>query len=140
MTIKKIKLVSNNICFGPMPDPDTEVEQHLTINEKGQVWLSRYRYADGESRYPLVEKAYLHIKKNDAVEILRLSEAVTNNQEDLFVTDVGVWELIETDIGGNESRITGSMIDVESKPINDFCRIIRSALGRSDLFLLDGSQ
>ena len=39
-TLKKIRIVSNNICYGPMPDSDDEVEQHLTINDEGRVWFS----------------------------------------------------------------------------------------------------
>lgn len=36
-TLKKMRIVSNNICYGSMPEPDEEVEQHLTINDEGRV-------------------------------------------------------------------------------------------------------
>lgn len=32
-----MRIVSNNICYGSMPEPDEEVEQHLTINDEGRV-------------------------------------------------------------------------------------------------------
>ena len=31
-----------------MPEPDTEVEQHLTVNAKGQVWFSALTYEQYE--------------------------------------------------------------------------------------------
>ena len=37
-----MRIVSNNICYSPIPEPDEEVEQHLTINDEGRVWLSGY--------------------------------------------------------------------------------------------------
>lgn len=42
-TLKKVRIVSNNICYGPMPEPDEEIEQHLTINDEGRVWFSGYK-------------------------------------------------------------------------------------------------
>ena len=36
-TLKKMRIILNNICYGPMPEPDEEVEQHLTINDEGRV-------------------------------------------------------------------------------------------------------
>ena len=38
-TLKKVRIVSNNICYGPMPKPDKEVEQHLTVDDEGHVWF-----------------------------------------------------------------------------------------------------
>lgn len=42
--LKKVRIVSNHICYGPMPEPDEEVEQHLTINNEGRVWFSGYNF------------------------------------------------------------------------------------------------
>ena len=41
-SIKKIKLISNNICYGPAPKPDEELEQRLTTADTGAVWLTHY--------------------------------------------------------------------------------------------------
>ena len=43
-TLKKIRIVSNNVCFSCMPEPDDEVEQHLTINNDGQVLFLGYNF------------------------------------------------------------------------------------------------
>ena len=136
--MKKVQIISNNMCYGPAPRPNTEIEQHLTINEKGQVWFSRYRYGNGETRYPLISKEYLRIAKEDAKEILNLAGEVTKIEDDLFATDVGDWELTFTDTENKTSRKAGSLIDTDLEPIKKFCDKIRRALNRRGLFLLDG--
>ena len=40
--VTRIKLISNNICFGPRPEEDDEVEQHITICSDGRVFFSGY--------------------------------------------------------------------------------------------------
>ena len=35
--LKKIRLVSNRLGYGPCPEPDEEVEQHITLNAEGQL-------------------------------------------------------------------------------------------------------
>lgn len=35
-TSQKVRIVSNNICYGPSPEPDDEVEQHIIINADGR--------------------------------------------------------------------------------------------------------
>jgi hypothetical protein len=126
------------MCYGPAPRSNTEIEQHLTINEKGQVWFSRYRYGNGEARYPLISKEYLRNAKDDAKEILNLAGEVTKIEDDLFATDVGDWELTFTDTESKTSRKAGSLIDTDLEPIKKFCDKIRRALNRRGLFLLDG--
>ena len=45
--IKSMRLISEMIGFGPMPAPDREVEQRLTLNSRGKIWFSNYLYGDG---------------------------------------------------------------------------------------------
>lgn len=47
MKEKSIQIKSNKIGFGPLPQPEDEVEQHLTITATGGVWLSRYSFGRG---------------------------------------------------------------------------------------------
>jgi hypothetical protein len=136
--MKKVQIISNNMCYGPAPRSNTEIEQHLTINEKGQIWFSRYRYGNGETRYPLISKECLHIAKEDAEEILRLADEVTKIEDDLFVTDVGYWELTITDADNRIAKKMGSLIRQDSEIIQKLCDRIRSALNCTGLFLLDG--
>ena len=47
-TIKKVRIISNNISFDSMPSHDEEVEQDLTINDEGEVSFSGYDFFDYE--------------------------------------------------------------------------------------------
>ena len=137
--MKKVQIVSNNMCYGPAPRSNTEIEQHLTINEKGQVWFSRYRYGNGEERYPLIGKEYMRISKEDAEEILNLAAEMTTIGDDLFVTDTGEWEMIVTDSENLTTRKAGALIHTNSEQQQIFCAKIRKAINRKGLFLLDGN-
>lgn len=44
--LQKIRLIANNMGYGPLPAPDEEVEQRLTMTREGKVWLSRYSFHD----------------------------------------------------------------------------------------------
>ncbi len=48
---KTIHIVSNNICYGPSPDPTDEIEQHLTISTEGQVKFSSFNFGYGMEKY-----------------------------------------------------------------------------------------
>lgn len=45
---RKIRIISNSTgYYGLCPEPEEEVEQHLTINADGLVWFSAYNFGDG---------------------------------------------------------------------------------------------
>ena len=58
--LQEIHLVSNRICYGLCPEPDEEVEQHITINSEGQVWFSAYVFGhvcnNGRHEKPRTQK------------------------------------------------------------------------------------
>jgi len=60
--LQKIYIESNNVCFGPCPESDTETEQHLTITFDGKVELTRQSFSD-----EIIEKTELLIDKDKAV-------------------------------------------------------------------------
>lgn len=64
MDIQKIKIISNNICYGPEPSPSDEVEQHLTISATGDVWFIGYNYGEGSGNYKIGRRHQLSIGKN----------------------------------------------------------------------------
>lgn len=53
--LKSVRIKSNSICYGPKPDANDEVEQHLTIAATGRIWFSarnfnQYLNEDGGCR------------------------------------------------------------------------------------------
>ena len=48
-TLKRIRIISENVCYGPAPQPGEEVEQRLTLTDVGGVFFTSYTWqADGD--------------------------------------------------------------------------------------------
>lgn len=110
MALKKITIVSNNICYGPAPEPADEVEQRFTINEKGQLWFRGYAYAGGFNNYKVCRAQRVPIGVEKAKIILSLVEQYFQpDHECCYATDIGSWELIMTDMDGNTHKESGSL-------------------------------
>ena len=107
---------------------------------KGRCGSADIDSGDGFGKYQLIKKEILHISQEVAGEIMKIANEVLNDHNDLFATDVGVWELIATDFSGKETYKSGSLIYGGCEAIDRFCRLIREALKRNDLFLMDGGQ
>lgn len=91
MDIQKIRIISNNICYGPEHSPTDEVEQHLTISSTGRVWFAGYNYAGGFGKYEIGRKQQFSIEKITTDEILNLfSQYCEGGQLPCYATDVGV--------------------------------------------------
>lgn len=136
--LKKFRLISNNICYGPCPDADEEVEQHLTILSDGRVWFSRYKYGLGDGKYELEEKKQVNIGKDIAVDILTFTKKYFDEKGIVMkCTDVGIWELFLTDENDAKYTIDGSVVpDDYTSEISNY---IRERLPLENLFLFDGN-
>lgn len=135
--LQKMKLISHIGGFGPMPEPDEEVEQRLSISSDGNIWFTRYCFEDRDNDHKLISKEKIPTDGNTIKTIL---DAVTRSFEKYefdFVTDVAGWELVLTDEDGKETNINGSVYsDSKFHWLSDF---IRENLGRKDLLLFDGN-
>jgi len=137
--LKKFRLISNNICYGPCPDADEEVEQHLTILSDGRVWFSRYKYGLGDGKYELAEKKQLNIGKDIAVDILAFTKKYFDEKGIIMkCTDVGIWELFLTDENDASYTIDGSVIPDEYT--SEISNYIRERLPFDNMFLFDGNM
>jgi len=133
--LKKIKLISNNISYGPCPDFNDEVEQHLTITDTGRVWFSRYIF--GAGKHLLKEKMQIAIDGDVAKNILSMVEAYTDEGIETFATDVGMWKMTLTDINGNTENYSGSLVgEVYGNGI-DITEYIREHLPLEYIFAFD---
>ena len=89
--IKNIRIVSNNICYGPETGADDEVEQYLTISLTGRVWFSARNYQQYCNSKDYCRKKQTSIDKWKAEFLLRLIDNISENMS--FVTDVGSYDL-----------------------------------------------
>ena len=140
-TITKIHLTSNNICLGPCPEPEDEVEQALSIERDGQVEISRYAYGFGDNN-PIGHERF-SIDEDKAVVIFdAIGRCFYEGDDACMVTDVGQWEMTVFDDAGKADRFIGPLIEtdytvVDGESVSD---IIRTKLGRDELFVFDGNR
>ena len=139
-TLKKMRIVSNNICYGPMPDPDDEVEQHLTINDEGRVWFSGYNFGHNGERYEKARSKNFKIEKAATDRLLCAIAAYFGNEYDeIFATDIGNWEMELTNTEGTVYKFRGSLcadFDYEGIDLSD---LVRDIVGMDDLYVFDGN-
>lgn len=110
MDIQKIKIISNNICYGPEPSPTDEVKQHLTISSTGRVWFTGYNYGKGFDNHVIGRRQQLAIGKEKALNILSLIKRYFDyGLLNGLVTDIGSWEVIVTDTDKNNEKFKGSL-------------------------------
>ena len=138
--IIKIQISSNNICYGPCPQSEDEVEQKLSIDKDGQVRIFRYAYGDGVNK--LISHERLSIGKDKADNIFdAIIRRFYQDYEEVTATDVGSWEMTVFDDKGSADEFFGSLIATdhnyaEGESISD---IIRKSIGKDDLFVFDGN-
>lgn len=139
-TLKKMRIVSNNICYGPMPEPDEEVEQHLTINDEGRVWFSGYNFGHSGERYEKTRSKNFKIEKVATNRLLCAIAAYFGNEyNEIFATDIGNWEMELTNTEGTVYKFRGSLcadFDYESIDLSD---LVRNTVGMDDLYVFDGN-
>lgn len=137
----KIRIVSNNICYGPPPEPEDEVEQHITINAEGRVWFSAYSFGRGFGQYQKARNQIYKIDKAVADKVLNsVASYFSGEYDELFATDIGDWVMEITNTEGTVYKFRGSLCaDFEVDGI-DLSDLIRDALGMNDLYVFDGNN
>lgn len=140
-TLKEMKIVSNNICYGPCPEPDDEVEQHIHIKDDGYVCITRYAFGNQGGNNKLIEKKESNVGSYVAQEILRKVEAYFSQGCDQeLATDIGTWEMELTNTEGKTYNLYGSLcsrFDVDGIDLSDW---IREKLDQLDLYVFDGNN
>ena len=139
-TIQKIRLISSDLCYGPMPGPDDEVEQRLTLNNKGQVWFSAYNFGSPGVPAQKIKKRHFGIEPDAAEKLLAyVAHYFGHEHEEFLATDVGMWQLELTNTDGETYKFVGSMgAEILTDGVN-LSEQIRKILGMDDLFIFDGN-
>lgn len=139
-TPQKMRIVSNNICYGTCPEPTEEVEQHITINAEGRVWFSAYTFGECFGQHEKSRTKNYIIEKAVAERVLN-AVATYFSQEygEVFATDIGDWEMELTNTDGDTYKFRGSLCaDFEVDRI-DLSDLIRDSLEMNDLYVFDGN-
>ena len=134
-----IRIITNIQSYGPEPAQGTEIEQHLSIKVNGHCWLTRYAYQHHGA--PVCVRRERFQAKTIDILLNEMKSFFDSYERCLYsVTDTGGW-IIEAD--GQEANLLG-LVDFE-RVTGSVCgagsavsTLIRTALGRNDLFLLDG--
>lgn len=138
-TLVKIKLISNSMCYGPCPMPDQEIEQRITITPT-HIWVSRYDYGEGDP-YILRQRFDGRIARENGDAILKSIENYFKSEECFipYATDVGDWELILTNEGGESFKFVGSLIPLGTL-LDDISQDMRERLDMPFLYLFNGED
>ena len=141
--IKSIRIESKNICYGPEPGANDEVEQCLTISSTGRVWFSARNYQQYCNGKGYCRKKQVSIDKWKAEFLLRLIDNISGDMS--FVTDVGSYNLEIRYSNDIKREISGSLTDgVYSHAYGeednvDVTRLIRRYIPVYGLWVFDGS-
>lgn len=136
--LHSFKLISNNICYGPCPEPEDIIEQHLSIHEDGRVWLSFYQFGSGD-KFKKKTTTQLRLPQEQAEYILTQVQSYFEIYDtELFATDVGEWNIELVNDSGEKYKWRGSLIPDDAKLVN-VSDIIRASLDMPDLFCFDGA-
>lgn len=136
--LQKIRLIANNMGYGPLPAPDEEVEQRLTMTREGKVWLSRYSFHD-TMRNRLMSREQFSVD-NRCVESLfkQISTHFAENKLIGMATDVPIWNLELFNTTGEVFRYTGPMLRKSHPFLDDISDELRLRLNQVHLFAFDG--
>lgn len=136
---QKMRIVSNGMGYGPCPEPNDIVEQHITINSDGRVWFSAYAFGEGFGKYEKSQTKNYKIEKAVAENVLnKVATYFSNEYDEIFATDIGNWEMEITNTEGKAYKFRGSLcanFEVDGVDLSD---LIRDSLEIDDLYVFDG--
>lgn len=136
--IKGMKLISNQICYGPRPEPGDEVEQHLSLFADGRVFFSGYGNY-GEKKYKRNRSRQFKISQPEAVYVLSHVAMYFSREFPLdFATDVGDWKLELVNAEGKTFVYQGSLYKELMIDGVGLSYLLRKYLKMTDLFAFDG--
>ncbi len=139
--IKKIRICSNSICYGPMPSPDEEVEQHLTITRDGRVFFTSYVYGECDGKYRKSRTINFKTATSKVSRIMASFEKYFSEPHEYpFVTDIGGWKMEITNTDGEIFPFCGSLCLGALENGVDLSELVRDELSMQNLLVFDGNS
>jgi len=136
-SLQTLRLTSCAGCFFSTPAPDKEVKQILLISSNGSVLFQGYAYAD--RKHPC-RRICFSVSENAVQRIFAAAVHYCNECFDPshIIFDVGGWNIELSSKEGGQYRFSGYLWGTPGSAESDFSELLRSCLGRSDLFGIDG--
>lgn len=136
--LQKIRLIANNMGYGPLPAPDEEVEQRLTMTREGKAWLSRYSFHD-TMRNRLMSREQFSVDSRCVESLFKqISTHFAKNELIGMATDVPIWNLELFNTTGEVFRYTGPMLRKFHPFFDVISDKLRLLLKKEHLFAFDG--
>lgn len=124
--LQKAKIVTNLLCYGPCPEPNDPIEQHLTISSTGRVWFSeKILGSPDDSKHPTGRKVQMSIGRGRAAAILSKLADLKEPDPFSYCTDCGSWHLTLTRPDGTKVKMTDSAnngVILDGENLTDFIR------------------
>ena len=137
----RIKLISNNISFGPMPEPTDIVEQRITVNDAGRVWLYNYQFGESPGKLEKESQQLFSINRESAKKLINtVAEYFRNDYEEVFATDIGQWTLQIINSDKDLFEFRGSLCASLKVDGVDLSALFRKTIGTNNLFAFDGNS
>lgn len=131
--LKKIKLVSNSICYGPPPAYDDEVEQRLSLSSEGRITVTAYNYGGECILYKRAK-----VEPFIAQEILNKIQDGLEHGDMFLATDVGTWDLTAEYDNGEKRKAGGSLFGC-CLQFAEVSNVLRECM-QLPLYVFDGGE
>lgn len=140
--IQKFRIITNGLCYGPCPEPEEEVEQHLIIARDGRVWFTGYNFGEyGIDKYVQGRKKHFKLSEEKIKPIFdAFQEYFSTWFMPCFVTDVGDWEMTITTDTGNVVKFSSSYGSEMLYNDKHLTQIVTEILEIEDLWVFGGIE
>lgn len=140
--LKKMRLISNNMGYGPEPKQEEEIEQHLSLFSDGRVFFTGYQFGDIRTgNYQRKRTKNFNIGPTRAAYLLgNVGLYFSEYQELIFVTDIGTWTVELTNTDGKVFKYSGSLCMDLVVEFNGLSDLLRKYLDMPDLIGFDNSR
>jgi hypothetical protein len=137
-----MRLVSNNLCFGPAPEPEDEIEQHLTLFSDGRVFFTGYKFGEfGIGKHQRKRTKNFKIDSTRAAYLLgNVGLYFSEYQELVFATDIGTWTVELTNTDDEVFEYSGSLYMDLVVEYNGLSDLLRKYLEMPDLIGFDNNR
>lgn len=131
--LKKARIISNSICYGPPPAYDDEVEQRLSLSSEGRITVTSYNYGGKCILYKRVK-----VEPFIAREILDKIQDGLEHGDIFLATDVGTWDLTAEYDNGEKRKAGGSLFGC-CQQFAEVSNVLRECV-QLPLYVFDGGE